>query len=183
MDECAEQYLRKLTLRRKRSFWGRSGPRISNIAVGSSYRFYFFVYARKAWKIRQKKQTFTNYHQWRVQALSIRTVLLTSMQRLCSKPTCRRFAWPLHTQPTQLFAYKSYLRVTATFFVKLGNVVVDSLWGGGPVWFRVTTLGVRNHALWKLCGGTLPFLQPRGILLCSIYPQEKTTAKYSGRLW
>ena len=94
--ECAERTV--LTLKRtllKWSFWGRSGPRISNIAVGSSYCFYFFVYARLKRENSPRKtyfmQTFTNYHQCRVQALSIPTiyslwgVLLTSMQRLRSK--------------------------------------------------------------------------------------------------
>jgi len=33
---------------------GRSGPRISNIADGSSYRFYFLF---TAWKIRQEKHS------------------------------------------------------------------------------------------------------------------------------
>ena len=78
MNVLNKQQLCKLTLQRTlliMDVLGRSGPRISNIAFGSSYCFYFFVYSVKNLPGKTYfMQTFTNYHQWRVQELRIRTI-------------------------------------------------------------------------------------------------------------
>ena len=62
-----EQYLRTLTLKRmllKMVVLGAFGPRISNIAVGSSYHFYFFVYIRlKREKFAGKNIIYANFYQ------------------------------------------------------------------------------------------------------------------------
>ena len=93
MNVLNEQYLRTLTLKRTLLKLVCSGPRVSNIAVGNWYHFYFFVYARlKHEKFTGKTyfmQTFANYHQWRVQALSIPTIY--SLWGFLS-PICSDFA-------------------------------------------------------------------------------------------
>ena len=100
MNVLNKQHLHKLTLKRTllkmvvlgvfgaKDFEYRSWQLVSLLL--------FCLRSFKAWKIRREKtyimQTFTNYHQWRVQALTIPTILSIYSLWGFFSPVCSDFA-------------------------------------------------------------------------------------------